>query len=69
MVNEESFETTTDGMMQDPELTSSRRSSQGGLNDPGLEVLLGYSGAFRQERNYLVEQGFRLSSDGTRMIP
>jgi hypothetical protein len=26
------------------------------------------SGAFRQELDYLVEQGFHLSGDGTRMI-
>lgn len=26
------------------------------------------SGAFRQELNYLIEKGFKLSPDGTRMV-
>lgn len=26
------------------------------------------SGAFRQELNYLIEKGFKLSSDGTKMV-
>jgi len=37
------------------------------LSNPVMDIS-GVTGAFRQELDYLVEQGFRLSSDGTRMV-
>ena len=37
------------------------------LSNP-VKDINGVTGAFRQELDYLVEQGFRLSSDGTRMV-